>query len=104
MGEAYDAHTAFEARLERLCTQHPSMRQHVHKRRQVLSVYTDKELTRWFETSGYSMPELRKTDERLASRRTRADELARLQSLLQRTRFETEMAVAQRCRGWTPQT
>ena len=50
------------------------------------------------------MADLKKTDERKAERKTRDDSLARLQSHLQRLWFELQMGVAQRCRGWTPQT
>ena len=39
-----------------------------------------------------------------AARGTRSETLARLQSHLQRLNYELQMGVAQRCRGWTPQT
>jgi hypothetical protein len=104
MTEAYDEHTAFELRLERCASERPEMRQFIDKRRNVLSVYTEKELKSWFASSGYTMVDLKKTDERSASRKTRDEELARLQFHLQRLWYELQYGVAQRCRGWTPQT
>ena len=84
MQETYDEHAEFEANLARLRREHPAVDQYVDKRRSMLSVFTPKELKRWFESSGYNSPELRKTDERHAARRTRAEGLARLQYHLQR--------------------
>ena len=104
MVEQYDEHCAFEVRLEKCVSEHPSVKPFVEKRRNMLSLYTEKELKRWFESSGYTSPDLHKTDEREAARGTRSETLARLQSHLQRLNYELQMGVAQRCRGWTPQT
>ena len=70
----------------------------------MLSVYTPKELRSWFISSGYTMVDAGKEAERQEVRRTQEEELARLQAALQRLRYELELAVAQRCRGWTPHT
>ena len=104
MDERYRAHVAFERRLEEGCQRRADMRQHVGKRRNALSLYTATELQRWFESSGYTMPDLRKTEEREAARTTHDETCAKLQSHLQRLTHEFQLGVAQRCRGWTPQT
>ena len=56
MKHAYDEHVAYEARLRRMCEQHGAMVQYVPKRRGMLSVYTEKELKRWFESRSASHP------------------------------------------------
>ena len=80
MADAYDEHVAFEERLARLSKQRPGMDQYIPKRRNQLSLYTEQELKRWFESSGYTMADLNKTDERQAARETRSAQCARLQA------------------------
>ena len=70
----------------------------------MLSVFTDKELRKWFETSGYSSPPLNKTDERRAARNEQNDRLCKLQYMLQQMQHGLELTIARRCRGWTPDT
>ena len=82
-----DEHVAYEERLARMIRQYPHVSQFVDKRRQMLSVYTEKELKKWFETSGYGSPDLKKTDERQAARKTRDEEICRLQFHLQRLKY-----------------
>ena len=70
----------------------------------MLSVFTEKELHKWFESQGYQSPPLNKTDERRAARERHYDRICRLQLMLQRMQYQLELNVAQRCRGWTPDT
>jgi phosphoketolase len=70
----------------------------------LLGRFTEKELRKWFESSGFNSPPLAKTDERHALRRTRDETLWKLQLELQQAQFEFDLEIAQRCRGWTPQT
>lgn len=104
MAERHAEHALFERRLAALCREYSSMTANVDKRLFNLSVYTERELKGWFMSSGFTSPDLNKIDERQAARATRAEELARLQSHLQRLRWEVDFAVAQRCRGWAPGT
>ena len=54
---------------------------------------------------GPAYPDVPRVDGVLSdARKTRDDDLARFQWHLQRLWFEVQMGVAQRCRGWTPQT
>lgn len=70
----------------------------------MLSVFTDKELKRWFESSGYSSPDLNKTDERQKARKQRAEETFKLQFHLRQMLHALDLSVAQRCRGWSSAT
>lgn len=104
MADRYDEHVAYESRLSRMCKEHLGVAQHVAKRRALLSVFTEKELKKWFESSGFNSPDFNKTEERQRARKARDEKLARLQLHLQRVHYELELSTAQRCRGWTPQT
>lgn len=70
----------------------------------MLSVFTEKELRKWFESQGYQSPDLKKTDERRAARARQQDRVSKMLWMLQRMGFERDLAIAQRCRGWTPDT
>ena len=104
MSEIYQEHLLFKTRVAALNVEYPGMSQHMDKRLFNLSVYTERELRTWFSSGGYTTPNLGKTDERQIARNTRTEELHRLQSHLQRLRWEADMAVAQRCRGWAAGT
>ena len=52
MAGMHTAHADYEARLEELCRQHSHIRQFVGRRRDMLSVYSNKELKEWFESGG----------------------------------------------------
>jgi len=104
MNEAYEEHTAYEMRLNKMMREHPAVNQYVEKRRAMLSVFTDKELKRWFESSGYSSPDLNKTDERQKARKQRAEETFKLQFHLRQMLHALDLSVAQRCRGWSSAT
>ena len=76
------------------------MNQYVDKRLNTLCLYTEKELKKWFSSSGYDQPNLNDTDERKKARRLRDESLARLQLYAQRGHYELMLGVAQRCTGW----
>ena len=101
MAEAYDEISGFEVLLHACKREHPQMNQYVDKRLPTLCLYTDKELKKWFASSGYDMPSYNKTDERQKSRRLRDEGVARLQLHMQRLHYQLMLGVAQRCTGWS---
>ena len=94
----------FESLLEELCDQHGNMRQYVDRRKSTLLQYTERELRKWFQSSGLESPDLGKIDERKASAMHRKDRLAYMQARLVEETERVELAVARRCRGWTAAT
>ena len=70
----------------------------------MLSVFTEKELDKWFESQGYNSPPLSKTDERQAAKQLQLERVWKLLAMLQGMQFEQDLSIAQRCRGWTPDT
>ena len=97
MNEAYEETAGFEVRLSKLRVEFSAMNQYVDKRLPTLCLYTEKELRKWFQSSGYDSPNLNKTDELKKARRLRDESLARLQLYAQRRHYELMLSVAQRC-------
>ena len=62
MGEARNEHELYMARLNSLRREFSHVSQFVDSRLDMLSVFTEKELRKWFSSGGFSSPDLRVTD------------------------------------------
>ena len=92
-----DEEARLGARLEREASRVPLMRRYVEPRAETLALHTDKELRRWFESSGHSSPSLDELDERRRARARALRSTADMQTEVAERQAAVDSALWSRC-------